>query len=63
MTKEFWKAAGIRALHTACQTAIGAIGSTALASQVDWIIVADTVVLATICSVLKSVVMGLPEVK
>ena len=62
MNKEFWKAVAIRALHTACQSAIGAIGATALASEVNWVIVIDTVALATITSVLKSITLGMPEV-
>ncbi|MBR2390517.1 MAG: hypothetical protein IKA94_06955, partial [Mogibacterium sp.] len=36
---EFWKAAGIRALKTFCQTAIAAIGTTALIEQVNWLVV------------------------
>ena len=35
---DFWKAAGIRALKTFCQTAIAAIGTTALIEQVNWLV-------------------------
>ena len=62
MNKEFWKAAGIRALRTVCQTAIATIGSTALVTDVDWLMVANASALAGILSVLTSVVTGLPEV-
>ena len=62
MTKEFWKAAGIRALRTFCQTAVAAIGTTAVISQVDWLTVGSTSLLAGILSVLTSIATGLPEV-
>ena len=61
MTKEFWKAAGIRALRTLCQTAVATIGTTALLSEVNWIQVASTSVLAALLSVLNSIATGLPE--
>ena len=56
------KAAGIRALKTVAQTAIATIGTTALISQVDWVVVGSASLLAGILSVLTSVA-GLPEVK
>lgn len=62
MTKEFWKAAGIRALHTVAQTAIATIGTTALIQDVNWAVVGSSALLAGILSVLKSIVTGLPEV-
>ena len=62
MTKEFWKAAGIRALRTFCQTAVAAIGTSAVISQVDWLTVGSTSLLAGILSVLTSIATGLPEV-
>ena len=60
--KEFWKAALIRAAHTFCQAAVGAIGGCALASEVNWIVVLDTAALAALLSLLKSVGVGMPEV-
>lgn len=62
MTKEFWIAAGIRALRTVCQTAVATIGTTAVVQEVDWILVGSTSLLAGILSVLTSIATGLPEV-
>ena len=61
-TKEFWKAAGERALRTLCQTAIATIGTTAMLEEVNWIAVASASVLAAILSLLTSISMGIPEV-
>lgn len=66
MSKEFiikWaKAAGIRALKTLAQTAAATIGTTAVLSEVDWVMVASASVLAAVLSMLTSVA-GLPELK
>lgn len=62
MTKEFWKAALIRAIRTIAQTAIATIGTTALISEVNWLQVASASALAGILSVLNSIATGLPEV-
>lgn len=61
MNLEFLKAAAIRALRTFAQAAIGAIGSTALISEVNWPVVLSTAGLATIVSLLTSIATGLPE--
>lgn len=63
MTKEFWKAAAIRALRTFAQTAIATIGTTAVLEEVNWLAVASASVLAGILSVLNSIATGLPEAK
>lgn len=60
---EFWKAAGVRALRTAAQTAIAAIGTASLMSEINWAVVGSTTAVATILSMLTSIVTGLPEVK
>ena len=60
--KEWIKAAGIRAVRTVAQSAIAAIGTTALFSEVDWKIVASTALLAGVLSLLTSIA-GLPEVE
>jgi hypothetical protein len=61
MPKKWLKAAAIRAIRTAAQTAVAAIGTTAVIYDVDWRIVGGTVALATMMSYLTSLA-GLPEV-
>lgn len=61
-TKLWFKAAGVRAVKTAAQTAAATIGTTAILSQVDWKVVVSASLLAGLLSVLTSVA-GLPEVK
>ncbi len=60
--KLWWKAAGIRALKTVAQTAAATIGTSAVISEVNWLMVASASVLAGILSLLTSVA-GLPEVE
>ena len=62
MSIKWWKAAGIRAIKTVCQTAIATIGTSALMSDINWVIVASASALAGILSLLTSVA-GLPELK
>lgn len=61
MNKAFWKAALIRAVRTFCQTAVAAIGTSALISEVNWLAVGSTAVLAAVLSILNSIATGLPE--
>lgn len=61
MIKKWFKCAMIRALKTISQTAIATIGTSALLSDVNWIIVISASLLAGILSVLTSIA-GLPEV-
>ncbi len=56
------KAAAVRAVKTLAQTAVATIGTTAMLSEVDWVLVASASALAGILSILTSVA-GLPEVK
>lgn len=60
--KAWLKAAGIRALKTLAQTAVATIGTCAVLSEVDWIMVASASALAAVLSLLTSVA-GLPEVQ
>lgn len=59
--KQWIRAAGVRALKTVAQTAVGVIGASALISEVNWITVASAAALAGVLSLLTSVA-GLPEV-
>lgn len=60
-TIDWCKKAGIRAVKTMAQSAIGAIGAAATMGAVDWRIVGSTAALAGILSLLTSVA-GIPEV-
>ena len=69
-TKKWWKAAGIRALKTTCQTAVTLFGGQAIVtsladgspiSQISWMAVISASVAAGVLSILTSVA-GLPEV-
>ena len=61
MNQKWWKAAGIRALKTFCQTAIATIGTSAVLSEINWVTVGSASVVAALLSLLTSVA-GLPEV-
>lgn len=58
--KKWWKAAAIRALKTIAQTAIASIGTAAVLSEVNWLMVGSASVLAGILSLLTSLA-GIPE--
>lgn len=60
-TAKWFKAAGVRALKTVAQTAVATIGTSAIMSEVNWVMVASASALAGILSLLTSVA-GLPEV-
>lgn len=62
MSKAWWRAAGIRALKTIAQAALGAIGTAALIGEVNWIAVASAAAMAGVLSLLMSLA-GLPELK
>lgn len=61
-TKDWFKAAGTRAIKTMAQAALASIGTTAFMEDVNWIAVASTSCLAGIFSLLTSIA-GLPEIK
>lgn len=60
--KQWIKCAGIRAIKTVAQTAIATIGTSVVISEVNWVMVGSTSLLAGILSLLTSVA-GLPELK
>lgn len=62
MTKQWLKAAAVRAVKTIAQTAVATIGTSAVLADVNWMMVASASVLAGILSLLTSVA-GLPEVE
>ena len=61
-TKEWWKAAGIRAIKTMAQAAIATIGTSMAMDDVNWLMVLSISSLSGILSMLNSIA-GLPEVK
>jgi len=60
--KKWLKAAGVRAVKTMAQTAVGLIGTNLVIADVSWQVVASASVLAGIVSMLTSVA-GLPELE
>ena len=61
MSKQWWKAAGLRAVKTVAQTAVALISTNLLIEEVNWAMVVSASVLAGLLSLLTSVA-GLPEV-
>ena len=62
MSKQWWKAAGLRAVKTVAQTAVALISTNLLIEEVNWAMVVSASALAGLLSLLTSVA-GLPEVK
>jgi hypothetical protein len=61
MSKQWAKAAGIRALKTVAQTAVAMVPAAVTIQAVDWLTICGTALLAGVVSLLTSVA-GLPEV-
>lgn len=62
LTKEWFKAALVRALRTTAQSALAFIGTASALGEVDWRTVAATALLSGVLSMLTSLA-GLPECK
>lgn len=60
-SKDWFKAAGIRALKTFAQTMIGMITVGAALADIDWVKILSVSAVATILSILTSIA-GLPEI-
>ena len=60
--KEWFKAAGIRAIKTVAQTAVATIGTAVALGDVNWVMVASASALAGVLSLFTSIA-GLPEIK
>ena len=60
--KKWAKAACVRAVKTAAQTAGGVIGAAAVMGEVQWAMVGSAAALAAVVSLLTSVA-GMPEVE
>jgi len=58
--KDWFKAAGIRAIKTVAQTAVATIGTSMALEDANWVMVASASVLAGVLSILTSIA-GLPE--
>lgn len=61
-TREWFRAAAIRAIRTVAQTALAMIPVAVSITEVNWIAVLGTAALAGVCSLLTSLA-GLPEVE
>ena len=60
--KQWWKAAGTRAIKTTAQTAIATMGTASFLGEVPWPLVGSAAILAGVLSILTSLA-GLPEVE
>ena len=58
--KKWIRCAGIRAIKTVAQTAVAMIGTSAVMSEVNWLMVGSSALLAGILSLLTSLA-GIPE--
>lgn len=61
-TKQWLKAAGVRALKTVAQTFVASVGTAAVLSDVNWLTVLSASALSGILSIATSIAFGLPEV-
>lgn len=59
--KEFWYNILVRGFHTAAQTMLAAIGSASIFKEVNWQFTLSATGLAFIISLLKSIIISVPE--
>ncbi|MEE1316003.1 MAG: holin [Prevotella sp.] len=62
MNKEFWKAAGVRAIRTFLQVILAVWTAGQLITEVDWKFVILSAFSSAVYSLLTSILAGLPEV-
>ena len=60
--KDWFKAAGVRAIQPVAQTAVATIGTAIAMGDVNWVLVGSASALAGILSLLTSIA-GLPEIQ
>ena len=63
MTKEFWKATGVRCLRTFLTTILGVWTGGQLITEVDWKFTFISAVSTTVYIFITCILAGLPEVK
>lgn len=61
-SKKWWEASFVRMIKTVAQTGVATIGTSVVFSEVNWIMVVSSSLLAGLLSLLNSLA-GLPEVK
>lgn len=59
-SKEWFIAAGVRAIKTVAQTALATIGTATILGEVNWILVGSASLMSGVLSILTSIA-GLPE--
>jgi hypothetical protein len=61
-SKDWWEAAGTRAIKTFAQTFVGSVAVGMAISDINWLTVASVAAVASVLSLMTSIA-GLPEVK
>lgn len=62
-SKKFWECALARCIRTVCQTAVATIGTGALITEINWLVVGSASIVAGLISILMSIISGIPEVE
>ena len=63
MKNDFIKAASIRAIKTIAQTLLSSITVGQALSDINWVTIISISIVAGICSILTSIITGLPEIE